>query len=138
MLHLSESPDTLFDKIASDLAAIRDPRARHWLVLPQTTRGDFVVQAWARKSGIASHSQSLELRTLLEQVAAGRQSRFQFESLRLAVATALPAIRHLGDSPLPKDAALDPAMAARLDEIDKKIDRLLAGHESARAVNIRM
>ena len=59
-------------------------------------------------------------------------------------ATKAPFIRLVDPGDNRKDAALDPAMATRLDEIeekidkllDKKIDKLLAGHEIARAVNM--
>ena len=51
-------------------------------------------------------------------------------------ATKAPFIRLEDPEDNCKDAALDPAMATRLDEIDKKIDKLLAAHEIARAVNM--
>ena len=43
-------------------------------------------------------------------------------------ATKAPFIRLVDPGDNRKDAALDPAMATRLDEIEEKIDKLLAGH----------
>ena len=115
MLQISESLESLLDKVASDLAQIRDPRARHWLVFPQAARSGFVMQAWARKSGIASHAQTVELRTLLEQVASRGKDRFQFEALKLAVAMALPQVHPHPESFLPEDVSLEPITPAVLE-----------------------
>jgi exonuclease V gamma subunit len=115
MLQISESLESLLDRAASDLAQIRDPRARHWLVFPQPARSGFVMQAWARRSGIASHAQIVELRTLLEQIASGGKPRFQFEALKLAIAMALPAVHLHPDSILPEDVSLEPITPAVLE-----------------------
>jgi exonuclease V gamma subunit len=115
MLQLSESLESLLDQAASDLAQIRDPRARHWLVFPQPARSGFVMQAWARKSGIASHAQTVELRTLLEQIAADGKARFQFDALKLAIAAALPQVHPHPGSFLPEHVSLEPITPAVLE-----------------------
>lgn len=115
MLHLSETPHSLLEQIAADLAKIRDPWARHWLVFPGTGRADFILQRWAQISGIASHSQTIELRTLIEQVAAGDKPRFNFESLKLAIAEALPDLSNHPAPLLPGDYFSEHITAAALE-----------------------
>lgn len=79
MLFRSETPDTLLESMSRELAQIRDPRARHWLILPGKRRAEVLLRRWTRRVGIASHNQEVELRKLVEQAAAGDGERFNFE-----------------------------------------------------------
>lgn len=67
MLRTAETPSVLLADIAREIARVRDPRARHWIVTPGRGRSEHILHGWASLSGIASHSQELELRTLLDQ-----------------------------------------------------------------------
>lgn len=118
MLFLSETPAALLESMSRELALVRDPRARHWLMLPGKGRAEALLRLWTRRTGIASHSQEVQLRELVEQAAAGSGSRFNFERLRLAVASELPALCEgelPADCPVPKGAVLAPISAAVLD-----------------------
>ena len=108
MLHLAETHDTLLDEIARQLAGVRDVRARHWLIFPRKGLREAAVHRWARVSGIASHSQEVELRELVEQAAAGGGARFDVERLRWAVASALGGLQDDPRFPLPPRASLNP------------------------------
>lgn len=96
-LVLAESPRSLLARMADDLAACRDPWARHWLVLPGRGRGAWLQRAWAARSGIAAHSQLLAVRALVELAAAGgdRQAPFDREDLALRIAAAIPRHRRV-------------------------------------------
>ncbi len=115
MLSLAETPLSLLQAISDDITKIRDPRARHWLILPGRGRAEYVLHQWARRTGIAAHSQEVQLRELLEQAAAGRAARFDFERLRLAVAAALPELTEHEAFPLPKSQSTTPITGAVLD-----------------------
>ncbi len=89
---LAESPHVLLERLAADLAATRAPWARHWLVIPGAGRGEWVRQRWARRAGIASHSQMLAVRALVELAASGisPRPRFSLDRLALVIASVLP------------------------------------------------
>lgn len=91
MIHpiLAETPRALLERMAVDLASTQDAFARHWLVVPGTGRALWVQQRWARLSGIAAHSQIVELRSVVEQAGAGGRPPFNRNRLELAVASAL-------------------------------------------------
>jgi exonuclease V gamma subunit len=114
MLRLAETPSALLRDIGNCIAQIRDPRARHWLVTPNRGRSEHIVQAWAHSAGIASHSQELELRTLLDQISAGHRDRFDFDALRLAVAQAMPELSEHPSFPVSRSALEGPLNAPRL------------------------
>ncbi|MEY5026913.1 MAG: hypothetical protein RLZZ244_2441, partial [Verrucomicrobiota bacterium] len=98
------------------LAEIQDPYARHWLIFPGKGRAETALHLWARRSGIASHSQEVQLRELLEGAASGAQkTRFDFDRLRLACASALPSLASHPRCPLPPELPLSPLSAAVLD-----------------------
>ena len=101
--------------MSDSLSQIRDPRARHWLIMPKRGRAEYVIRQWADRAGIASHAQEVTLRELIEQAASGAESRFDFEQLRLAVASALPDLLEHSASPIPKNVPLTPVSAAVLD-----------------------
>lgn len=107
MLRHAETPQSLLADIARQIAQIRDPRARHWLITPARGRSEHVLGEWARRTGIASHSQDLDLRTLLDQISAGSRPRFDFDALRMAIAAALPALQKHTQLPIPADIPLD-------------------------------
>jgi exodeoxyribonuclease V gamma subunit len=115
MLFLADTPSILFQAIADSISVIRDPRARHWLILPGRGRAEWIRQLWAKKGGIASHSQEVQLRELLEQATAAGATRFDFERLRLAIATALPELLDLPDFPIPKSQPSSPITGVVLD-----------------------
>ena len=117
MLFVAETHDALLDEIARQLAATRDVRGRHWLVFPRRGLREVVLQRWARFSGVASHSQEVELRELVEQASGGGQFRFDVERLRWTIAGALPGLRNHPAFPLPADAALDPMDATVLSAV---------------------
>ena len=93
MLHLAETHTTLLDEIARQLAGVRDVRARHWLIFPRKGLREAALHRWARVSGIASHSQEVELRELVEQASGGGSARFDVECLRWTVASALDDLK---------------------------------------------
>ena len=101
--------------MSESLSQIRDPRARHWLVMPKRGRAEYVTRQWADRTGIASHAQEVTLRELIEQAASGPEPRFDFEQLRLAIASALPDLVDHADSPIPKNVTLTPISASVLD-----------------------
>jgi exonuclease V gamma subunit len=111
----SETPRALLQRMSEALSQIRDPRARHWLVMPKRGRAEYIMRQWADRAGIASHTQEVQLRELIEQAASGAGSRFDFEQLRFAVASALPELGSHRDSPVPKGIPLTPVSAAVLD-----------------------
>lgn len=114
MLRYAETPKALLADIARQIARIRNPRARHWIITPARGRSEHVVATWAHLTGIASHSQELDLRTLLEQVCAGNRPRFDFDALRIAIASTLPALRAHPLLPIPADIPLDSLNATLL------------------------
>jgi hypothetical protein len=73
------------------------------------------MRQWADRAGIASHAQEVTLRELIEQAASGPEPRFDFDQLRLAIASALPDLIDHPDSPIPKNVPLTPISAAVLD-----------------------
>lgn len=103
----SMMPRPLLEQMAVEIARLRDPRARHWLVCPGTGRAEWVQRRWAALAGIASRSQMVAVRSLIEQAAAGGAHRpFSAERLVLAVAQALP---DLADRlPLPRGTPVTP------------------------------
>ena len=116
MLTLAETPDTLLQAMSAALASLQDPRARHWLLLPGRGRAEAILHAWAKRAGIAAHSQEVELRVLIEQAAAGSQrQRFDFDRLRLAIAGVLGTFSGHPDFPIPPSHSLSPVSAAVLD-----------------------
>ena len=89
-LHITRTPRQMLEVMAEQLAHHRDPWARHWLVLSSEGAADWVRQDWAMLSGIASRSQVMNLRTLLESPLAGTQKGgFSLERLTLAIAAHL-------------------------------------------------
>lgn len=115
MFVYSHTPRALLQSMSEALSQIRDPRARHWLVMPKRGRAEYVIREWADRTGIASHTQEVTLRELIEQAASGTGPRFDFEQLRLAVASALPDLRDHPRSPIPKDIPHSPISAVVLD-----------------------
>jgi exonuclease V gamma subunit len=87
---LAENTAALLERMARDLAACRDPWARHWLVLPGSGRSEWLQRRWARIAGIAAHSQIVSLRSVIEQAASPGGEPFSRDRLVLAVAQALP------------------------------------------------
>ena len=114
MLHLAETHRTLLDEIARQLASIREVRARHWLVFPRKGLREATIHRWAQISGIASHSQEVELRELIEQASGGGSARFDVERLRWTIAAALPGLQDRPEFPLPREASLNPIDATVL------------------------
>jgi exodeoxyribonuclease V gamma subunit len=114
MLRHAETPAAVLSEIAMQIASIRDPRARHWIITPSKGRSEQILHEWATRCGIASHSQELELRTLLEQIAAGTRDRFDFDALRLAIAATLPELADHPEFPIASDSATGALTAARL------------------------
>ena len=113
----AETPAALLESMSKTLAQVRDPRARHWLILPGRGRAEAVLRQWARATGIASHSQEVQVRDLIEQAAAGTGARFNFERLRMVIASELPLLcqrTDLADCPIPKESVLTPISAAVL------------------------
>ncbi len=108
MLHLAETHTALLDEIAQQLAGVRDVRARHWLIFPRKGLREAALHRWARVSGIASHSQEVELRELVEQASGGGSARFDVERLRWTVASALDDLKSDPRFPLPPRASLNP------------------------------
>ena len=89
-LHITRTPRQMLEVMAEALAQHRDPWARHWLVLSSEGAADWVRQDWAQRSGIASRSQVMNLRTLLESPLVGTQKGgFSLERLTLAIAAHL-------------------------------------------------
>jgi exonuclease V gamma subunit len=122
-LILAETTAALLERMAGDLAACRDPWARHWLVLPGSGRSEWLQRRWARLSGIASHSQIVSLRSLIEQAASPEGEPFSRERLVLAVAQALPALANR--MPLPVGAgcaAVDGRVLAWAEQVADAID----------------
>jgi exodeoxyribonuclease V gamma subunit len=115
MFAYSQTPRALLRAMGESLSLIRDPRARHWLVLPKRGRAEYVTQQWANRAGIASHAQEVTLRELIEQAASGPEPRFDFEQLKLAIASSLHSLREHPASPIPKHVPLNPISAAVLD-----------------------
>lgn len=101
---LAETPAALYGHLADCLAALRDPWARHWLVLPGRGRGAWIQRQWAERAGVASRSQTLSVRALVELAAAGsdEQRRFDIDDLTLRIASVLD--RYRDRVPLPGDA----------------------------------
>ncbi len=114
MLHLAETHPALLDEIACQLSGVREVRARHWLVFPRKGLREAAMHRWARVSGIASHSQEVELKELLEQASGGGGTRFDVERLRWTVAAALPDLQADPRFPLPREASLNPLDATVL------------------------
>jgi exodeoxyribonuclease V gamma subunit len=124
----AETPRALLERMSEALSQIRDPHARHWLVMPKRGRAEYVIRRWADLAGVAAHTQEVQLRELLEQAASGDGPRFDFEQLRLAIASALPELCGHGDSPVPKGVPLEPVSPAVLDwaaSIARAIDEAL-------------
>ena len=90
----------LLERTVRDIAGIRDPFARHWLIFPGMGRSEWIQRRWSRIAGIASHSQIVQLRSLVEQVAASGKPVFSMDRLILAVAGSLSAVAK--QLPLPK------------------------------------
>ena len=114
MLHLAETHPTLLDEIARQLACIREVRARHWLIFPRKGLREATLHRWANASGIASHSQEVELKELIEQASGGGSARFDVERLRWTIAAALPGLQDRPEFPLPREASLNPLDATVL------------------------
>jgi exonuclease V gamma subunit len=136
MLRYAESPDVLLADIADQISQVREPHARHWLVTPGRGRSEHVLNEWARRTGIASHAQEVQLRTLLEQISAGAEACFDFDALRLAVAGALEGLQGHQDFPFPRDAQLAPVTAAVLawaTTLARVIDETLQCREGSAA-----
>ena len=114
MLHLAETHPTLLDEIARQLACIREVRARHWLIFPRKGLREATLHRWANASGIASHSQEVELKELIEQASGGGSARFDVERLRWTIAAALPDLQDRPEFPLPREASLSPLDATVL------------------------
>ena len=114
MIRHAETPAAILSEIAEQIASVRDPRARHWIITPAKGRSEHVLHAWAARCGIASHSQELELRTLLEQIAAGSRERFDFDALRLAIAAILPELSSHPEFPIASENSCDVLNATRL------------------------
>lgn len=99
------TPHESLNAVAHALSEIRDPWARHWLLMPGKGRAQWCLEKWAHISGIASRSQTLHVRALVELAAGGHQAQvFQSDALLLAVAESMKNISGL---PLPKTIALD-------------------------------
>lgn len=114
MLILAETPEVLLESMTDSLTQIHGPWNRHWLILPGRGRPEYLLQKWARKSGIAARFQQLTLRVLLEQVASGdTPNRFDFDTLRLSIAPLLKQFS--GIPPLPHAASFENIDAAVLD-----------------------
>ncbi|TVR13456.1 MAG: hypothetical protein EA401_06595 [Planctomycetota bacterium] len=112
----AEAPRDVLSAMAESLGRVRDVWARHWLILPGKGRAEWVQQEWARRSGIASRSQTMAVRALVELAAAGgeRQGAFSAEALALAVAGLIPQYAEqlpLAQPP-PANAPIDGLMLA--------------------------
>lgn len=98
-VYIAESTLPLLERMAAELAACRDPWARHWLVLPGSGRSEWLLRRWARRAGAAAHSQIVPLRSVIEQVASAGGEPFSRERLVLGVAQSLGSC--VGNVPLP-------------------------------------
>jgi exodeoxyribonuclease V gamma subunit len=107
-IFLAETPLRLLERMAGDLAGCRDPWVRHWLVLPGKGRGEWVQRHWAEAAGIASHSQIVDVRSLVEQAGAAGKRPFSIDRLTLAVAEAIPGL----DAKLPLPEGSDPSVVS--------------------------
>lgn len=136
MFFLAETPKALLDHASVHLARIRDIHARHWLICPGRGRSEYLLQKWAQISGIASHAQEIDLRVLLEQIAATGRAHFDFDKLRLAVCDSLPRVAeaHPGALPLQKSLPLSPVSASVLSwssVLAKVLDETMQCREGA-------
>jgi len=86
--------------MANSLMEVKDPWARHWLILPKKGWDEWLLRSWSKKSGIASRSQFVQLRSLVEMAASGAD-RLPFSStkLHLTVASVVDQLR--GQLPIP-------------------------------------
>jgi len=113
----------LLEATAQAIAAVHDPAGRHWLIFPGSGNSEWVQRRWAQVAGIASHSQIVQLRSLVEQIAAAGKPAFSLKRLTLVVAGSLPAIAE--QLPLPKDvpvAVVDARVLAWSEQLAKAID----------------
>lgn len=87
-LAIAETPQVLLEQVAADLSACQDPFARHWLVLPGSGRAEWLIRRWSQIRGIASRSQLVSLRSVVEQAAASDAAGQAFSHERLVLAIA--------------------------------------------------
>ena len=135
-MHLStaETPVAALEHMVAELMKCNDPWARHWLVLPGAGRSEWVQRQWARRAGIASRSQIVSLRSLLEQAASPGRDPFSMDRLVLTVAQVLPSFA--GQPPLPNKVdggALHAARLAWAQQLADAIDLGLLTRERALA-----
>jgi exonuclease V gamma subunit len=136
MFFLAETPKALLDHACERLAGVRDVRARHWLICAGRGRSEYLLQKWAASAGIASHSQEIDLRVLLEQIAATDRPHFDFDRLRLAVCGCLPRVAAAGAEglPVPRSLPLSPVSASVLSwasTLSKVLDEALQCRDGA-------
>ena len=108
----AETPVAALEHLLEGLARCKDPWARHWLVVPGAGRSEWLQRQWAKRAGIASRSEVISLRALLEQAASPKREPFSLDRLVLTVAQVLPSFA--GEAPLPDVIADGVLGAARL------------------------
>ncbi|MCJ8336827.1 MAG: exodeoxyribonuclease V subunit gamma, partial [Epibacterium sp.] len=84
------------------------PWQRHWLVIPSQGRAEWLQRAWAKASGVATRSQVITVRALVELAARGDRNDdrpiFDPEGLVPIIAGLL---QEIPDLPIPQAAQLD-------------------------------
>ena len=89
-LKIARTPRQMLEVMGEGLAEYKDPWARHWLILSSEGSAEWVRQDWAQRCGIASRSQVMNLRTLLESPLYGSEGgSFSLDRLILAIAANL-------------------------------------------------
>ena len=102
VVRTAATPKSLLEAMAHDLASMQDPWARHWLTIPVQGWGEWLLRYWAEMKGIASRSQLVMLRSLVELAASGTdRSSYSLSSLQMSVASVLYELK--GKLPLPPD-----------------------------------
>ena len=91
---IGENPTVLLSTMAVDVASHKNPWSRHWFILPGSGRAEWVQQLWAQLSGIASRSEILPVRSLVEKAANGSGYHFDRNALTLAIVDSLNDIRN--------------------------------------------
>ncbi len=133
-LFTAETPLQVLEEMVAALMKSNDPWAQHWLILPGAGRPEWVQRQWARRAGIASRSQIVSLRSLLEQAASPGRDPFSMDRLVLTVAQVLPT--YAGVTPLPNkvdDGALHASRLAWAQQLADAIDVGLLTREGALA-----
>ncbi len=127
---LGDSPRALMVRMVSDLARLRDPWARHWLVMRSPRAAEWVERRWAEQAGIASRSQVVTLRSVIEQAAMPGRTPFSFERLVLSVARVLAENRvSLPGARKSEGGRIDARLLAWAEQLAHAIDQTLLSRD---------